>query len=181
MAKKTKIWLLIIICLVIVLYLFYQNIRPSVSDEDIKVEATLQSCDSTIYPYKEYVIEIKIEKSKDCHVMIYPYSKEIGRITYNVNDEQEDYFIPSSIGSDGITARAAETELRKNKLIYDMEEISFVGFSFPDEAGTYKARMYVDMLSETNVNSNPMLVCVYVEEKLGKQLTWAKIVPVKHP
>jgi hypothetical protein len=177
MTKRTRVILVIIICFVIVLGLLYQNMEPSAIAEDIKVDATLQINDTTENTHKEYLMDINIIKSKDCHVIIYPYSQSIGVMTYSTN-EKEGYFIPGSIGSDGITERVARTELRKNNFIQDNDEVSFVGFCFPDEAGTYKARIYLDKFDDFSELDNPVLVCVYIEEKFGKQLTWAKVVPV---
>lgn len=177
MIKKVKWMSMILICIGIVLVLIDYNLKPSVSIEDIKVDATLQRNETNAYPHKEYIIDINMIKNKDCNVIIYPYIQGLGMMTYNLN-EQEDYFIPSSIGSDGVTVNLATSELRKLNLIQDKDELSLIGFWFPEKEGSYKSRVYLEMLDDFNKINNPVLVCVYLEEKLGKQLTWAKVYPI---
>jgi hypothetical protein len=122
-------------------------------------------------------MDINIIKSKDSHVAIYPYIDGLGMMTFSTQ-EKEGYFVPGSIGSDGVTELIAITELKNNGLIDDGKDVSLVGFWFPDEAGKYKARIYLDKFDSFKSIKNPVLVCVYSDEKYGKTLTWSKIVPV---
>lgn len=177
MLKKCIIGIIIIVSLVAIVIVAYSNIKPLATKEDITVEATLQINDTTNNTYKEYLMDINIIKNKEGHVAIYPYIDGLGMMTFNTQ-EKEGYFIPGSIGSDGVTEPIAINELKNNNLIYDEKDVSLVGFWFPDEAGQYKARIYLDKFDSFESIKDPVLVCVYIDEKFGRKLTWAKIVPV---
>lgn len=177
MFSKYKASLIAIVFLVAIIIVACSNIQPSATKEDITVEASLQINNTTNNTHKEYLIDINIIKKKDSHVIIYPYIDGLGMMTYSTK-EKEGYFIPGSIGSDPVTESVAITELKNNNLIEEGEDVSLVGFWFPDEAGEYKARIYLDKLDSFKEIKDPVLVCVYREEKYGKELTWAKIVPI---
>lgn len=177
MLKKCMIGILIVVSVVAIAIVAYNNIKPSAKKDDITVEATLQINDTTNNTHKEYLMDINIVKNKDSNVAIYPYIDGLGIMTFS-SQEKDGYFVPGSIGSDGVTESIAKMELKNNKLIYDGSDVSLVGFWFPDEAGKYKARIYLDKLDDSQSIKNPVLVCVYLEEKYGKELTWSKIVPV---
>lgn len=177
MLNKYKIGIIAVVSLVVIVIVSYNNVKPSATKEDITVEATLQINDTTKNTYKEYLIDINVIKNKDCHVAIYPYIEGLGMMTFSTQ-EKEGYFVPGSIGSDGVTEPIAIAELKNNNLIYDGKDVSLVGFWFPDEDGQYKARIYLDKFESFKAIKNPVIVCVYIEEKYGRELTWTKVVPV---
>jgi hypothetical protein len=177
MWKKSIIGVIVVVFFVAIVIVAYSNIKQSVTKEDITVEAILQINNTTHNEHKEYLMDINIIKNKDSHISIYPYIEGLGMMTFS-DQEEEGYFVPGSIGSDGITEPTAITELRNNNLIYDAKDVSLVGFWFPDEAGQYKARIYLDKFDSFKEIKNPVLVCVYLEEKYGRKLMWSKIVPV---
>ena len=177
MLNKYKRKMLIGVFLIAVVIVAYCNIKPTATKEDITVEATLQINDTTNNKHKEYLVDINITKNKRSHVIIYPYIDGLGMITFSTN-EKEGYFVPGSVGSDGVTETMAITELKNNNLINSGKDVSLIGFWFPNEAGQYKARIYLDKFDSFKAIKNPVLVCVYKEEKYGKDLTWSKSIPV---
>lgn len=169
--------MIIVVSLIVIAIVAYDNIKSSATKEDVTIEATVQINDTSNNTHKEYLIDININKTKNSNLAIYPYIEGLGIMTFSSN-EKEGYFIPGSIGSDGVTEAIAISELRNNNLIYEGNDISLVGFWFPYEEGQYKARIYLDKFDDFEEIKNPVLVCVYLEKKYGKELTWSKIVPV---
>ena len=177
MSNKYKRGIIVIIFLAALAVVAYNNVKPSATKGDIAAEAALKINDTTNNTYKEYVMDINFTKNKDCSVAVYPYIDGLGMPTFSAQ-EKEGYFIPGAIGSDGVTEPIAITELKNNNLIDAGKDVSLVGFWFPYEAGQYKARVYLDKFDNFLAIKNPVLVCVYLEEKYGRQLTWTKVVPV---
>lgn len=177
MLNKYKKRIFIGAFLIAIVIVAYCNIKPTATKEDIAIEAALQINDTANNEHKEYLVDINITKNKDGHVIIYPYIDGLGMMTF-ITNEKEGYFVPGSIGSDGVTKAIATTELKNNDLINSGNDISLIGFWFPDEAGKYKARIYLDKFDSFKAIKNPVLVCVYKEEKYGKDLTWSKIIPI---
>jgi len=178
LSKRYRMGIIIsLILLAMFLMVGYSNIKPSATQEDISVEATLQINDTANNTYDEYLVDISIIKKRDSQVVIYPYVEGLGAMTFN-SDEKEEYFRPGAIGSDGVTEPIAITELKNSNLIDEGNDVSLIGFWFPDEEGQYKARIYLDKFDDFKEIKNPALVCVYIEEKYGKKLTWSKVVPV---
>jgi hypothetical protein len=174
---KYRIGIIIIMFLVAAVFIKYRNIEPSAIEKDIIVEATLQLNKTDKNKHKEYLLDINIIKNIESHVIIYPYLEGLGMITYS-SEEKEGYFIPSSIGSDNITKRTAVKELRNKNLVGAEDDIELTGFWLPDEAGQYKAQVYLDKLDNFQEIKNPVLACVYRDEILGRELTWSKIIPI---
>lgn len=177
MPNKYKIEMIIVVLLAILLIVGYSNIKPSATKKDITVEATLKINDSTNNTHDEYLVDINIIKDRDSHVVVYPFIDGLGAMAFST-EEKEEFFVPGSIGSDGVTEAIAIAELKNKNLINKGEDVSLVGFWFPDEAGQYKARVYLDKLGDFKEINDPFLVCVYKEQKYGKELTWSKVVPV---
>ncbi len=92
-------------------------IKPSSTEKDIVVEGVLQPNKTGFCDYKEYMLNIKMIKNKDCHIIIYPYIEGFGDITFSEKDKVG-YYLPGSIGSDGITEPIAISELKKVNIIY---------------------------------------------------------------
>lgn len=155
----------------------YCNIKPTATKEDITLEAALRINDTTNNEDKEYLVDIDIIQNKESHVIIYPYIKGLGTMAFSTG-EKEGYFVPGSVGSDGVTEAIAITELKNKKLIDSVNDVSLIGFGFPEEVGQYKARVYLDKLDSFKGIENPVLICVYKEEKYGKELTWSKVIPI---
>ncbi len=168
-----------IICiLIIVAVVIPKNyIKPSSTENDIVVEGVLQPNKTGVCDYKEYMLNIKMVKNKDCHVIIYPYIKGLGDITFSEKDKVG-YYLPDSIGSDGITEPIAINKLKNINIIENESNVSLAGFWFQDSAGKYKARAYLGKTDNFTEIKNPLMVCVYTEKKFGKLLTWAKVVPI---
>lgn len=158
--------------------IFYKNIKYSVTESDILVEGALKLNSTGINDYKEYLLEIKMILNKDCHMIIYPYIKDFGPISFG-EEVNDNYYVPSSIGRDSFTESTALHELKRNNIIDNEDNISLVGFWVSDKTGQYVARTYLDTLKSIDEIKNPVLVCVYVEEKHGKKLSWSKIIPIK--
>ncbi len=181
MIKNNRKYLIGLIVMVIMfisaVMIRYENIGPSAMAGDIEVEGVLELNNTGIRNDKEYVLNIKMTKNKNCHIITYPYIDGLGYMTFNEGDK-ENYYVPGSIGSDGVTEPIGITALKNNNIIANGTDISLYGFWFPDEAGQYKARMYFNKLDTFKEIKNPVLVCVYTEEKYGKQLTWSKIIPI---
>ncbi len=152
-------------------------IKHSSTENDIVVEGVLQPNKTGVCGYKEYMLNINMTKNKDCHVIIYPYIKGLGDITFSEKDKVG-YYLPSSIGSDGITEPIAINELKNVNIIDNASNVSLTGFWFPDSIGKYKARAYLGKIDNFKEIKNPLLICVCTEKKFGKLLTWSKVVPI---
>jgi hypothetical protein len=176
---KTDLKFIIGLIIVLACIVWFSNIRPSANENDITVEGVLELNYTGICDYKEYLLNIKFIKDKDCHIAVYPYISGLGLISFNDADKIK-YFIPGSIGSDGVTESIAIQALENKNLVEHGNDDSLIGFWFPDEAGQYEARIYLDKLENSIKIKNPVLILVYHETKFGKQFTWSKVVPITH-
>lgn len=168
--------LIIAIVIIVTAILWYKNIKPSVTADDILVESTLEPNTSDINGDKEYLLRIKMTRNEGSNIAIYPYIEGLSHMSFSKRDEG--YFIPGAIGSDGSTEAAAINELKSKNLFHNVEEVSLAGFYFPEKAGKYESKIYLDKLKGASDIENPALVCVYTEKKFGKKLTWTKILPI---
>jgi hypothetical protein len=180
--NKIKYLIVKIIIGVIVIstvFIWYKSIKSSVIQSDIVVEAVLELNNTEMNSYDEYLLNIKITKNKNCQVAVYPYIEGLGNMNFSKGDIEE-YYLPGSIGSDGVTEPIAINELKNNNLIENLKDVSLTlgGFRFPYEAGHYKSKIYLDKLDTFIKVKNPVLVCVYTEKKYGKKLTWSKVVSI---
>lgn len=70
----------------------------------------------------------------------------------------------------------------KTRFTYSEDEdegvYSLIDFGFPDEKGTYKSRFYVNTDRQIESLQEPYLECVYLEQKLWKQITWTTTIPI---
>lgn len=173
--------LLTVIVVVLLLGVVYKvidySLRASSTEKDISIHATLKKNDSDKYVDCDYILDVSITKNKDANIMIYPYIEDRTRFTYS-EDEDSSFYIPSSIGSDGITFPLVQNEFKY--YINDEDEglYSLIGFGFPDEKGTYTSRFYVNTDKKLESLKNPYLACVYLEKKLWKQITWTSVIPI---
>lgn len=163
--------------LVLTAFAGYKSMKPSVNEKDIAVEAILARNNTGVTNDKEYVLDISMNKNKDCQIIVYPYIEGLGAMAFNNVDDRL-YYVPNNIGYDGLTEPVAVDELKKEGAVETGKDISLYGFWFPYNAGQYKTRVYLDETDSFKEVKNPVLVCVYTEEKLGKQFTWAKTVPI---
>lgn len=176
--KNRFVWIIAILSIIIIaVAIFILGAKPSATDKDIEIEAVLQLNNTGICDYKEYALSINMIKNKDSNIIIYPYIMGLGQISFSEKGK-DDYYLPGSVGSDGITERIAINRLKSENIIQNETDISLIGFWFPDNVGQYKTRLYLSKLDSFTEIKNPVLVCVYIEEKYGKQLTWSKIVPI---
>jgi hypothetical protein len=174
---KYLIGIIIVAIIISTIVISYKSIKPSASQRDIVVQGTLQLNNTGSNNYKEYLLSVNITKNKDCHIMMYPYVEGLANISFN-EKEEEGYYNPGTVGSDGVTEPIARNELKSNNIAVTSNEISLIGFWVPYEMGQYKAKIYLDKLDTFKGIRNPVLVCVYTEKKYGKKLTWSKVVPL---
>lgn len=137
------------------------NLRASSTEEDISIQIILRKNDSGKYVDCDYILDVSITKNRDANIALYPYIEDETRFTYS-EDEDSSFYITGSIGSD-----------EKAEGLY-----SLIGFGFPDEKGTYTSRFYVNTDKELESLQEPYLACVYLEQKLWKQITWTTIIPI---
>lgn len=174
---KYLIGIIIITIIISTIVISYKSIKPSATQSDIVVQGILQPNNTGTNNYKEYLLSVNITKKKNCHIMIYPYVEGLANISFS-EKEEEGYYNPGAVGSDGVTEPIARNELKSNNIVVTNNEISLIGFWVPDEAGQYKEKIYLDRLDTFKEIRNPVLICVYTEKKYGKELTWSKIVPL---
>ncbi len=137
------------------------NLRASSTEEDISIQTILRKNDSGKYVDCDYILDVSITKKKDANIVFYPYIEDESRFTYS-EEEDSSFYITGSIGSD-----------EEAEGLY-----SLIGFGFPDEKGTYTSRFYVNTDKELESLQEPYLACVYLEQKLWKQITWTTIIPI---
>lgn len=150
------------------------TIKPSMTEKDILLETYLEVNDINVH--KEYILNLNMDK-KEGYVMVYPYIKGLSNIAFGNEGYGRDY-ISGFVGSDGVTEKIAKEELVSRGIIYIDNNINLVGFSFPNEAGQYKTKIYFDQLESFEEVENPVVICVYKEETLGKIITWSKVIPI---
>ena len=102
-------------------------------------------------------------------VAVYPYIEGLGNMNFS-KDDIEEYYLPGSIGCDGVTEPIAINELKNNNLIENVKDVSLTlgGFWFPYEAEEYKSKIYLDKLNTFIKVKNPVLVCVYTEKNMAR-------------
>lgn len=169
----------ITIIIISIIVISYTSNKPSITEADISIKGVLQLNNTGEKNYKEYVINVEMNKNKNCSVALYPYIAGLGQMSFS-NKDKDSYYVPGSIGSDGVTEPIAVNELKSKNIMERNSKDSLTAFWFPYEAGKYKTRIYMEKLDDFVKIKNPVLVCVFNEEKFGKQFTWSKIIPVKY-
>lgn len=150
------------------------NLRASSTEEDISIQTILRKNDSGKYVDCDYILDVSITKKKDANIVFYPYIEDESRFTYS--EEEDSFYIPGSIGSDGISLSQNELTNHSNDETEGLS--SLIGFGFPDEKGTYKSRFYVNSDKQLESLQEPYLVCVYSEQQFWKRITWTTIIPI---
>ncbi|MFS0870285.1 hypothetical protein [Paenibacillus xylanilyticus] len=171
MRKQTIFWITGIAIAVVVVLFAYNNLAPSVKEQDVSMKGTIRQIGTDAYEVNMQITRTK--EDNDIH-MVYPVIFGWGNISFN--EEQNDpYFRPSAVGTSGTAEQLLHQALQDEGINTSNENGEFWGFSIPDEVGTYKMRFTITPLSE-GVDSleNPKIYYVHKEQLLGKNLNWVK-------
>lgn len=160
----------------IILLIMYYNIRPTVNEEDITIEAKLSHNSTEKNEHYKYIMDIKVTKSKEGRLDINPYFD--GILSFSVDQSDTDkFYVPENLGSGGQQYVLARQTLLDNHFQIN-DSISIVKYIIPNEAGEYTTRLYLNSSKSLEEITNPLIVCVYAETKFIKSLSWAKTAPI---
>ncbi|GAB1156085.1 hypothetical protein YWY31_21100 [Paenibacillus illinoisensis] len=171
MRKQTIFWMTGIAIVVVVVLLTYNNLVPSLKEQDVSMKGTIRQVDTNKY---EVDMQITRTKEDNGHHMVYPVIFGWGNLSFN-EELDDSYFRPPSVGTSGELEQLVHQALQDEGINTSNENGNFAGFSIPDEAGIYRVRFTISPLSE-NVHSlnDPKIYYVHQEKVLGKNLNWVK-------
>ncbi|GIP58566.1 hypothetical protein [Paenibacillus woosongensis] len=179
-------WYFIIISSAVLLfaayYVYNKWDKNETVPEDIFIEAVLKPNSNPNMDYKDYLLEVYIDKRKYSQHMIYPYISGLHSMSFDAK-EDEGFFRPSSIGSAGDDEVKVADALHKHNISqmnYDNGYLDFIGFWSPPEQGKHKLKMYFE--ANDNFNSLEDMYLVYVHKEkgiFGQDLGWTKVVKIQ--
>ncbi|WP_026021458.1 hypothetical protein [Paenibacillus senegalensis] len=95
--------------------------------------------------------------------------------------EEAEFFVPTSIGSDSADEQKVYDTLKNNRIIdgtAKKDQIHFIGFWSPQDAGVHKMRLYFE---NKNLLADKEMYLVYVhkeEGRFGKDLGWTQLTSI---
>ncbi len=178
MKNNKKILQVSIILFVISLCLyFYFNRITEVKVDDVTLKASIVDNSLNHMEDHNYILNVEIEKKKDCYVILYTHMLGLGDLSYFI-EENKSFHIPDSMGGDRNTEQIASRVLKREGLMSDQQSGNLIGFWFPEEKGVYKSRIYFNLDLQEPVQS-PKIVVVYYEERNGRIFSWTKLVDIE--
>lgn len=180
--KKIIVTLFVLSLLLLGVRMFYmESNKNETFPDDIIVKATLKPNTNPRMDYKDVMLEVSIDKSKNSQHMIYPYIPGLQYMSFD-SREEEGFFIPTSIGSGYSDEQKVYETLINNRIIdhaIEKEQIHYIGFWSPQDAGDHQMRLYFE--NEGLKENNEMyLIYVHKEEgAFGQDLGWTKLVKVE--
>ncbi|WP_440117858.1 hypothetical protein [Paenibacillus sp. QZ-Y1] len=173
MRRNTIFWLTGIAIVIVAVFIVFNNLAPSVTEQDVSIKGTIRQTAADEYEVQLHIIRTKEEKGQHT---VYPVVPGWGSISFN--DKQDNRFIwPTSVGSTGAMEEILRQALQGQSSTTITE---FKGFSIPDAVGTYKMRFTIHPLGEEAEPIRiPMIYYVHQEKVLGKDLSWVSGEPLE--
>jgi len=169
--KQTIFWITGIAIAVVVVLFAYINLAPNLKEQDVSLKGIIRQIDTDAYE-----VDVQITRTKednDIH-MIFPVIFGWGNMSFH-EEPDDSYFRPSSVGTSGTLDQLVHQALQDDGINTSNENGNFMGFSIPDEAGTYRMRFTISPLSEGAPSvKDPRIYYVHQEKVLGKNLHWVK-------
>ncbi|WP_438347446.1 hypothetical protein ACP8HI_17350 [Paenibacillus sp. FA6] len=169
--KETIIYLgtCVLVLLIVVSIVYYNNLSPSISSNDIQIEGKI-----TPYDENRFLVELDIVRLKDelADHYIYPIVDGSGNISFI---EDEGYYTPGAIGDWWESYEMLHESITEH-LDFDAD---IVGFSIPTPKGEYKTKFTI---YKTDVFRDIKALDVYyvhVERRFGKDLNWIMKVTIQ--
>jgi hypothetical protein len=161
MKKKTIVWTSGVLVLLIIGLIFYNNLSPEISKDDVFIASEIQKLDKDMY-----LVELKITRTKKemGSNFIYPEIQGLGNLSFKTEDN---LYSPSSIGTD-----SESYTLLNNEINDDQIKPAKIGFSIPGDVGTYKMKFTLSNLEGFQILTDPSVYYVHKEEWFGKKLSW---------
>lgn len=97
MRKQTIFWITGIAIVVVLVLLTYNNLVPSLKEQDVSMKGTIRQVDTDKY---EVVMQITRTKEDNGIHMVYPVVFGWGNLSFN-EELDDSYFRPSSVGTSG--------------------------------------------------------------------------------
>lgn len=173
--RKTMVFgMLGILVLLIAGILIYRQLAPSITAQDVTVSGTIRSLDSKTV---EVVLRVIRTEEEDKLHMMFPVIPGWGGISFT-GDQANGWFRPSSVGtsydSQVILEQAVQQEGDNSDQLMQVFSQDLVGFSLPEEIGTYNMSFTLKALDELPLPlQDPKVYYVHNERLLGKNLSWA--------
>ncbi|MGG4481455.1 hypothetical protein [Paenibacillus illinoisensis] len=171
MRKQTIFWITGIAIVVVAVLLTYNNLVPSLKEQDVSMKGTIRQVDTD-----KYEVDMQITRTKGDNGihMVYPVVFGWGNLSFN-EELDDSYFRPPSVGTSGELEQLVHQALQDEDINTTNENGDFTGFSIPDEAGTYRVRFTISPLRKNILSINdPQSYYVHQEKVLGKNLNWVK-------
>ncbi|MFX3631690.1 MAG: hypothetical protein ACE3L7_11325 [Candidatus Pristimantibacillus sp.] len=182
MKKIISIIVVLAVVLATLYYMYNKEKQKAASPDDIQIKATLKinKNERMIDLDYDYMLEVVIDQKKYSQHIIYPYVEGLGRFSLDPK-EDEGYYIPGSIGSAGNDEQLVIQAFRDQQIFFtEKDSSSFIGFYFPEEAGVYKMRVYLE--EEANFRPSDPMYMAYVhkgDKGWGLDNNWTKLIEIK--
>lgn len=160
---------------------FIETMEEETKPDDVIVEAVLKNNNNSKMDHKDIMLEVLINKNKYTQHMIYPYIPGLQYMSFD-NNEEDGYFVPTSIGVSPDDEQKVYDTLINQKIInstIEKEKLGLIGFWSPQEAGTHKMRLYFQT-EDFDANNEMYLIYVHKAKGLfGRDKGWTKLIKVK--
>ncbi|GAK40928.1 hypothetical protein TCA2_3419 [Paenibacillus sp. TCA20] len=159
-----------------------ESMEEEIKPDDVHVEAVLKIKSNSKMDHKVVMLEVLIDKNKYTQHMIYPYIPGLHSMSFD-NNEENGYFVPTSIGVGPGDEQKVYDTLINQKIInstIEKEQLGLIGFWSPQEAGVHKMRIYFRTAEDFNANNEMYLIYVHKAKGLfGQDIGWTKLIRVK--
>ncbi|WP_407268462.1 DUF3221 domain-containing protein [Radiobacillus sp. PE A8.2] len=165
--------------------MFFIDQDPTTGNLDnlpnVSIDAALTVNTNDDLDYKDYMLEVTVKKGQGNNIT-YPVMKGLFGMTFT-DQEDDGYYIPTSIGTGGIDEQIVVKALKRiNILDKNVEKYpysGFIGFFTPEEAGTYKLRMYFNKSEDFDPTEDMYLVYIHRSSGIfGNNVNTTKVVKV---
>lgn len=193
---KTSTILIIVIAMLLVIGIanlgrILKKPEPTIKSEDIIIKGILKenrlTDDNLITQnsnWYKYIIELSVDNKnkkmlngEDYYNFIYPYVDRIGTILVegidsNGKTNKKNNYLIGTFGKDVPLVR----EQLKD---YTLDTKFIIGFSNNDLVDSYNCRVYIPTDIKYDSIKNPCIVYIHHEIIKGKDVSWAKIIPLE--
>lgn len=168
MNNRRIFWSLGLLIIVIIGLVYYNNLSPEISKDDLVIESEIQKLDNDMYLVELAITRTKKETKSN---YIYPVIQGLGNLSFL---EKDNLYSPCSIGTDFESYVILNNEIKGEQIKSDG-----IGFSVPGEIGTYKMKFTLSNLGDIQMLKNPSIYYVHKEERFGKKLNWITKINIK--
>ncbi|MCX7710839.1 MAG: hypothetical protein N2484_13450 [Clostridia bacterium] len=179
MEKRNRRWIGLLILLIAALILLNSRSFSFFAPDEIDIAARLKANDTPGTNGEKYVLEMEITKNAWGNTTIYPYLPGFGAVS--IYESQNNTPLNSRARLDQGAKRLAISKLKQEDGIEGVtENTDLEAFSIASQKGSYQCKIFYFEHNGSIPMDRLYIVCVHKEKTLWKDLSWAKVIPVKN-